>query len=450
MNAAAVAKAMLHPRAIYITAAALLIPYLALYAHHLAQNLHTPPGDDYPIHVYFALQARENPLAIATTPGEYPSLVHLLGLLTADPLALGRLYAAYGVLLIAAGALLYAAFFAQATGRWAAALAGAAVVVGSVRTLAGITDGQIADKTVLLVVVPLSLLLYAKGRPAAAVAALALAAFINYLGLAHAAALAVAYAIYGGKRARITLTTLALAGAALFTHKLAAAAQLVADAAQPPLAPWDPLWGLVYAFYGPSAPLLAAAAAYAALKTKKTAPLALAALIVLAAGLVSPQYGERLMRIASLMLPAAAVGGLLEARHGRAAALVLATYLAGPAAAGWAWATGHLDGLYAYVNRLTPDKLYAYQQALKALPPHSNVEVMWQLDLWLVPLAKAQRPDLNVTAVACVWTPAQYYVYTPPDPRQWYMPCTLAAGPPPGREIARWGETALYEGPGCS
>jgi hypothetical protein len=449
MNAAAVAKAMLHPRAIYITAAALLIPYFALYAHHLAQNLDGPPGDDYPIHVYFALQARENPLAVATTPGEYPSLVHLLGLLTADPLALGRLYAAYGALLIAAGAILYAAYFAQATGRRAAALAGAVVVVGSVRTLAGITDGQIADKTVLLVVVPLSLLLYAKGRPAAVVA-LAPAAFINYLGLAYAAALAVAYAIYGGTRARIALAALALAGAALFAHKLAAAAQLAAYAAQPPPVPWDPLWGLVYAFYGPSAPLLAAAAAYAALKTKKAAPLALAALIVLAAGLASPQYGERLMRIASLMLPAAAIGGLLEAGRGRAAALVLTVYLAGPAAAGCAWATGHLDGLYAYVNRLTPDKLHAYQQALKTLPPHSNVEVMWQLDLWLVPLAKAQRPDLNVTAVACVWTPAQYYVYTPPDPRQWYMPCTLAAGPPPGREIAKWGETALYEGPGRS
>ena len=450
MNAAAVAKAMLHPRAIYITAAALLIPYLALYAHHLAQNLHTPPGDDYPMHVYFALQARENPLAIATTPGEYPSLVHLLGLLTSDPLALGRIYAAYGVLLIAAGALLYAAYFAQATGRRAAALAGVAVVVGSVRTLASITDGQIADKTVLLVVVPLSLLLYAKGRPAAAVVALAPAAFINYLGLAYAAALAAAYAIYGGTWARIALVALALAGAALLTHKLTAVLQLAAYAAQPPPAPWDSLQGLVYAFYGPSAPLLAAAAAYAALKTKKTAPLALAALIVLAAGLASPQYGERLMRIASLMLPAAAVGGLLEARYGRAAALVLATYLAGPAAAGWAWATGHLDSLYAYVNRLTPDKLHAYQQALEALPPHSNVQVMWQLDLWLMPLAKAQRPDLNVTAVWCTWTPAQYYIYTPPDPRQWYMSCTLAAGPPPGREVARWGETALYEGTGHS
>jgi len=78
-----------------------------------------------------------------------------------------------------------------------------------------------------------------------------------------------------------------------------------------------------------------AAAALAALKTKKTAPLALAALIVLAAGLASPQYGERLMRIASLMLPAA-VGGLHEARHDGAAALVLAACLAGPAAAGWA------------------------------------------------------------------------------------------------------------------
>jgi len=450
MNAAAVAKAMLHPRAIYITAAALLIPYLALYAHHLAQNLHTPPGDDYPIHVYLALQARENPLAIATTPGEYPSLIHLLGLITPDPLALGRIYAAYGALLIAAGALLYAAYFAQATGRRAAALAGAVVVAGSVRTLAGITDGQIADKTVLLVVVPLTLLLYAKGRPVAAVVALAPAAFINYLGLAYAAALAIAYAIYGGTRARIALAALALAGAALFTHKLTAAAQLAANADQPPLAPWDPLWGLLYALYGPSAPLLAAAAAYAALKTKKTAPLALAALIVLAAGIASPQYGERLMRIASLMLPAAAVAGLLEAGRRRAAALVLAAYLAGPAAAGWAWATGHLDGLYAPVHRLTPDKLHAYQQALKTLPPHSNVQVMWQLDLWLVPLAKAQRPDLNVTAVWCTWTPARYYIYTPPDPRQWYMPCTLAAGPPPGREIARWGETALYEGPGRS
>jgi len=185
-------------------------------------------------------------------------------------------------------------------------------------------------------------------------------------------------------------------------------------------------------------------------KDQEDVPLALATLIVLAAGLASPQYGERLMRIASLMLPAAAVGGLHEAGRGRAAASVLAAYLAGPATAGWAWATRHLDGLYAYVQRLTPDKLHAYQQALKALPSHSNVQVMWQLDLWLVPLAKAQRPDLNVTVVWCAWTPAQYYVYTPPDLRQWYMPCTLAAGPPPGREIARWGETALYEGPSRS
>jgi hypothetical protein len=97
---------------------------------------------------------------------------------------------------------------------------------------------------VLLVVVPPSLLLYAKGRPAAAVVALSPAAFINYLGLAYAAALAVAYAIYGGTRARIALAALALAGAALFTHKLAAVTQLASYAAQPPLAPWDPLWGL--------------------------------------------------------------------------------------------------------------------------------------------------------------------------------------------------------------
>ncbi|MFP3200288.1 MAG: hypothetical protein RXR06_10500 [Thermoproteus sp.] len=444
-------KVMAQPRAIYAATAALLIPYLALYAQALARNLAWMPlGDDYPIHVYFALQAREDPLAVVTTPGEYPSLVHLLGLLTGDPLALGRAYAIYGAALIAAGALLYGAYAAQLAGRKAAALAGAAAVVGSVRTLAGIVDGQIADKTVLLVLVPLSLILYAKGRRAAAVAALAPALFLNYLGLAYAAALALAYAAYGGRPARLALAAAAAVEAALAYYKLASAAGLALAAGGAPLAPWNPLWGLISGFYGPSAPLLAAAAAYAAVKRGRAAPLALAALIVLAAALASPQYGERLMRIASVMLPAAAVGGLLEARRDGAAALILAAYLAGPAAAGWAWATGHLNGLFAPVQRLTPDKLHAYQQALKALPPHSNVEVMWQLDLWLVPLAKAQRPDLNVTTVACVWTPDQYYVYTPPDPRQWYMPCTLAAGPPPGREVARWGETALYEGPGRS
>ena len=449
MNPKAVARVITQPRAIYAATAALLIPYLALYARHLTQNLAWMPlGDDYPIHVYMALQTRENPLAIFTTAGHYPSLIHLLGMLSGDPLALGRAYAAYGAVLIAAGAALYSVYTAQLAGGKAAALAGAAVVIGSVRTLAGVVDGQVADKTVLLILIPPSLILYARGRPAAAVLALTPAAFINHLGLAYAAALALAYAIYGGKPAALALAVATAAGALLAPHKLAAAAELAMAAAEPPPTAWDPLWGLVYGFYGPSAPVAAAAAAYVALRAKRAAPLALASLIVLVAALASPQYGERLMRVAALLTPMASVAGLLELRRNTAAALVLAIYLAGPAAAGWAWASGHLDGLFVPVQRLTPEKLQAYHQILATLPPHSHVEVMWQLDLWLLPLAKADRPDVEISTTACKWGPAQYYVYTPPDPRQWHMPCTLAAGPPPGRPVAKWGNTTLYEGAG--
>ncbi len=424
----------------------ILIPYLALYVKHLAQNLAWMPlGDDYPIHVYFALEARENPTTIFTTHGGYPSLIHLLGFLVTDPLALGRLYAIYGALLIAAGAVFYGAYTAQLTGSKPATLIGAAAVIGSVRTLAGIIDGQLADKTVLLIVIPLSLMLYAKGHPTAALLSLAPVIFINYLGVAYAAALALAYAIYGGKRPKIAIALLATAGVALLHDRITTVAQLAQSAfAQPPPIPWDPLWGLIYAFYGPSAPILAATAAYIAVKAKHAAPLALASLTVLAAALTAPLYGERLMRIAALMMPVAAAAGLLETGHRRAAALTLAVYLAGPAAAGWAWATGHLDGLFAPVQRLTPDKLQAYTQALALIPPNATVQVMWQLDLWLLPIAKTQRPDLNVEPVSCTWGKAQYYVYTTPDPRQWHMPCTHAAGPPPGKPLAKWHNTTLY------
>jgi len=289
MKPSAVAKAMPSPRAISLALAVLLIPYLILYARHLLQNLQwLPLGDDYPIHVYFALEARENPAAVLTTPGQYPSLIHLLGAVAEDPLTLGKIYAIYGAALIAVGAALYGIYAAQAAGRKIAVLAGAAVVVGSVRTLAGVIDGQIAEKTVVLILVPLSLILYARGRQVAAVLTLTPAAFINYLGLAYAVALALAYAIYGRRQARLALAVVAAAGTPLLHHKLTAAAELTLAAAQPPLESWNPLWGLVYGFYGPSAPLLAAAAVYAAVRTRRAAPVALVSLAVLAAALASP------------------------------------------------------------------------------------------------------------------------------------------------------------------
>ncbi|WP_052883170.1 hypothetical protein [Thermoproteus tenax] len=122
-----------------------------------------------------------------------------------------------------------------------------------------------------------------------------------------------------------------------------------------------------------------------------------------------------------------------------------ALLLAGPALADWAWATGHLSGLFAPVDRITPAKYQAYMEILRALPPGSRVEVMWELDTWLLPLAKTYRPDIAVNITACRWTRSEYYVYTPPYSGQWYLPCILEVGPPPGVLIMSINGTGLYK-----
>ncbi|MGC9171108.1 MAG: hypothetical protein ACP5HD_10285, partial [Thermoproteus sp.] len=255
-------------------------------------------------------------------------------------------------------------------------------------------------------------------------------------------------AAFGGRKARIFFAALVAAGAALLWYKFATVFGLASQAEASPGYSWNPLWGLIYGFYGPSALLLIPLAVYYLPKTEKARPLIVTALVVLAAAMLSQAYGERLMRIASLLVPAGVAAGALELGRRRELAIALAVYLAGPAAAGWAWATGHLPGLFAPVDRITPQKLSAYMAILSRLPRNSTVEVMWSLDLWMLPLAKAYRPDLNVTVVVCNWTKAPYYVYTPPSPDQWYLPCIARAPPPPGVLIADYNGTGLYAGRG--
>jgi len=115
-----------------------------------------------------------------------------------------------------------------------------------------------------------------------------------------------------------------------------------------------------------------------------------------------------------LLLPAAAVAGLLEAGRRKAAALALATYLAGPAAAGWAWVAGQIDGLFAPVQRIDPPMLEAYLQILDRIPPRSQVAAMWQLDLWLLPLAKTHRPDLEIRGGGAYGNPPSTTYTRPP------------------------------------
>ncbi|ACB39407.1 conserved hypothetical protein [Pyrobaculum neutrophilum V24Sta] len=416
----------------------LYIPYLCFYLQQLWLNASwLPRGDDYPIHVYFALLLRGDPAAVFTTPWEYPGIPHLLGLLWGDPLALGRAFAVYAAALALLGVALYGLYF-KAAGVPAPFLASFYLVTASVRTLAGLVDGQIADKTVLLVFVPLSLYLYARGRPAAAVAALAPSIFTNYLGVAYGGLLSVMYAVYGGRRARLALAVYIALVAVLLWHKALSVLELAGQAASAPPMPWDPGWGLVYAFYG-SSPAVLIPLALLGLRKRAVAPLAAASLLLLVIGAASSAYGERLYRVAALLLPASAAASGWTG-------LALAAYSAFPAAGGWAWALGALPGLYQPVDRITPGQLDAYRAVLAALPSNSTVEVQWSLDPWLLPLAYAYRPDVRVNLTACRWTRADFYVYTPPDPRQWYMPCIREVGPPPGVRVASWGSTALYRG----
>lgn len=415
----------------------LYIPYLYFYLQQLWLNASwLPRGDDYPIHVYFALLLRSDLVSLFTSPGEYPGIPHLLGLLSGDPLALGRAFAMYAAALAVLGVALYGLYF-RAVGIPAPFLASFYLVTASVRTLAGLIDGQIADKTVLLVFVPLSLYLYARGRPAAAVAALAPSIFTNYLGVAYGGLLLVMYAIYGGRRARLALMIYIALVAVFLWHKALSVLELAGQAASAPPMPWDPAWGLVYAFYGPS-PAILIPLAILGLRKRAVAPLAAASLLLLVIGAASSAYGERLYRIAALLLPASAVASGW-------AGLAVAAYSALPAAGGWAWALGAVPGLYQLVDRITPSQLDAYHAVLETLPSNSTVEVQWSLDPWLLPLAYAYRPDIKVYLTACQWTQADFYVYTPPDPRQWYMPCIREVGPPPGVKIASWGNTTLYK-----
>ncbi len=434
------------PRFIAVLIALLLIPYLYLYAAQLWKNIAwLPLGDDYAFHVYFALVERGDPAALFTSPGEYPGVIHLIGFLTGDPVALGRIYAVYGALLIAAGVVLYALFFKALGASLPQALAAsAAAVIGSVRTLAGIVDGQIADKTVLLVLVPTSLYLYARGRQTTALLVAGASLFTNFLGVAYAGALAVFQALFGTRKAKIALALLVAAGLVLTGHKFLTILTITSQFQESPGFNWSPLWGLIYGFYGPSPLLLIPLAAYYLPKARKARPLLATALVVVAASLISQAYGERLVRVASILVPAAVAASAIELGHRRVLLLALAAYLAGPAAAGWAWAAGHLPALFAPVERITPQKLAAYHAILSQLPPNASVEIMWSLDLWVLPLAKAYRPDLNITITLCNWTRAQYYIYTPPDPAQWYLPCIANAPPPPGAPLATYGETALY------
>ena len=432
--------------AAYLALALLSIPYLYLYFAEYSRLLTgLPPGDDYPFHVYMALLARENPASVASSSQEYPGLPHLLGLLSGDPLVLGRILGVYAALLVPAGIVLYGLYFASVgADRRIAFLASALLVLGSVRTLAGLVDGQIMDKTVLLILVPLALYLYSRGREVPALAVLALSLFVNYLGFAYAALLALFMAAFGTRRAKLAVLLAAPGLAVVASHKLGVVAHLASQwHVAAPLAV-SPAWLPMYAFYGPSGYVLPVAAALMSGKARRSRPLLLAALTIFAVALASPTYGERLMRIAALLLPAAVVSAGFET--GRWALPALALYLAGPAAAGWLWAAGLWHGgLFAYVDRASPEQLAAYFAYLSALPKNATVGIRWSLDMWFLPLAKAYRPDIHVYVWDCRWGEAQFYIFTPPDPRQWYMDCIKNATAPPGRLLAIINGVRLYE-----
>ncbi|MEM2025889.1 MAG: hypothetical protein QXW94_06325, partial [Desulfurococcaceae archaeon] len=423
-----------------------LMPYLALYlkeALRLASWL--PPGDDYALHVYFALMAARDPLSLLGA-GQYPGLVHLLGFASGDPFALGRLYGLYALFLIPAGIALWGLFFnALGAPRRLAFFLSAGAVLGSVRTLAGLIDGQIADKTVLLVVVPLGLYLWARGRPLASIAVLSTSLFINYLGFAYAGLLALFIALRD-RRALLFLLALAALGALFFHNKLLTVLGLSSEgwAAGEGSLVLDPLRGVLYAFYGPSGLVLPPLALLLARGSSKSQPLLLTALAVFALGIAAAGVGERLLRVSSLLLPAAVFASLVERRSGLWPA-ALALHLAGPGAAGWLWLAGDWEGLFAYVERITPEKWDAYLSLLSLLPPNASVGVRWSLDLWFIPLAYAYRPDLNVSLWVCSWGPSGFYVYSPPDPRQWYLPCIASAGPPPGVLVYERNGVGLYK-----
>ncbi|MEM0277919.1 hypothetical protein [Pyrobaculum sp.] len=450
MDIAKLVRAAWRSPGAHLALALLLTPYLYLYLAEYSRLLsRLPPGDDFPIHVYMALLARENPVLLVLSPGQYPGIPHLLGLLSGDPLVLGRIFGVYTALLVPVGIALYGLYFASmGADRRVALLASSLLVLGSVRTLAGLVDGQLADKTVLLVLVPLGLYLYARGRELPALAVLALSLFVNYLGFAYASLLALLMAAFGSRRAKLALLAAAPLVAALAFHKLGVVVSLASQwqkwEGAPPFvisATWLP----AYAFYGPSGYVLPVVAAYMYIKARRARPLLLAALAIFAIALASPTYGERLMRVAALLLPAAVVAAGFELR--RWALPALALYLAGPAAVGWLWAAGLLgSGLFAYVDRVLPGQLEAYHVFLSSLPEKATVGVRWSLDMWFLPLAQAYRPDLQVLVWDCRWGAADFYVFTPPDPRQWYMDCVRNATAPPGRLITVVNGVGLYEG----
>lgn len=430
----------------YLALAFLSIPYLYLYFAEYSRLLSwLPPGDDFPFHVYMALLARENPALIVLSPQEYPGLPHLLGLLSGNPLVLGRIFGVYAALLMPTGIALYGLYFASmGADKRVAFLASALLVLGSVRTLAGLLDGQLPDKTVLLILVPLALYLYSRGREIPALAVLALSLFVNYLGLAYASLLALLMAAFGSRRAKLAVLLAVPALAILASYKLGVVASLASEWQGTAPLVISPAWLPMYAFYGPSGYVLPVAAAYMFTKARRSRPLLLAALAVFAIALASPTYGERLMRIAALLLPAAVISAGFELR--RWAFPALALYLAGPAAVGWLWAVGLWHGgLFAYVDRVSPEQIAAYFVYLSSLPKNATVGVRWSLDMWFLPLAQAYRPDLHVQVRACHWGEAEYYVFTPPDPHQWYMDCIKNATAPPGRLLAIINGVGLYE-----
>ncbi|ABO07905.1 hypothetical protein [Pyrobaculum calidifontis] len=419
--------------ALAVAAVAAAAPYLYLYvtayakffAHYRGALI--PLGDDYPMHVYFALQFCHDPATVMQ--GQYPGLLHIAASLPCDLWKTATALSTMAILLIplavAAWGLVYRAVGA---GKWAWPLA-ALAVLSQPRLLQSVGDGQLPEKYTLLVILPAAAYLWLRGRRAAAGAVAGLAAWTSYLGATYVALFALA-------TLSPTLAATAAAVAAAGWPRVQTAFTTAAEAAGgPALIPYmDPIRASFYVYFNPIAlPALAAAALWLAAKKPRTLPLLATALALWAAAFALPPLNERLARAAGFLLTASTLAAAWE-KDRRVLAATALLIAAGPAAAGWAWAAAHIApvpygeqllqyGLFQPAVRTLPCKLDAYQEIAKEIPRGATVSVAWQLDLWLLPYLYQTRPDVKVNVTVCPWDMEGLRVVSGLVPGSWYLPC---------------------------
>lgn len=419
--------------AVWALVAAALVPYIYLYISKyptfffVFHGALIPTGDDYPIHVYYALKFCRDPASILG--GQYPGLVQIAASFSCNIWGAATSLSIAALLLvplgIAAWGLVYRALGA---GKQAWALSALAVLTQP-RILQSIQDGQLPEKYVLLVIMPLSVYLWLKGKKALGGAVAGLAAWTSYMGSSYVALFALATLSPAYMAA-------ALAVAAAGLPRVLGAFTTAAEAAGSPviLDYTSPLKASFYAYFNPAALLLLLAVGmWLASKRPRSLPLFAAAVALWAAAFVVTPLNERFVRAAAFLL-AASVLAMAQEKSRKALAATAVIIAAGPAAAGWAWAAAHFVsvpyggqliqyGLFQPSVRVLPCKFEAYAQVAKELPPGANVTVAWQLDLWLLPYLYQTRPDVHVAVVLCPQELEGLRVVSGLAPNSWYLPC---------------------------